>query len=209
VLATVAADRGYDVKALAPSASAALTLGEALDLEGRTVARHLLNEGGQAKAGARRQLWIVDEASLVSAKDMDRLLESARLREAKVVLVGDVKQLGSVGAGAAFRQMREAGMETLHLTSIVRQTNPLTLEAVEASIAGDARRALDALDRGGGRVREAASAEERRATISAEYGRLTVQERRRTLVIDPSREGREELTRQIRQDLIKAGELGA
>lgn len=212
VLATVAkaaADRGFDVRALAPSASAALTLGEALDLEGHTVARHLLNEGGQARAGARRQLWIVDEASLVSAKDMDRLLESARLREAKIVLVGDIKQLGSVGAGAAFRQLQEAGMETLHLTSIVRQTNPLTLEAVEASIVGNARRALEALDRGGGRVREAASVEERRAAISAEYVRMSVQKRRRTLVIDPSREGREELTRQIRQDLIKAGELGA
>jgi ATP-dependent exoDNAse (exonuclease V) alpha subunit len=64
------------------------------------------------------------------------------------VLVGDVKQLGSVGAGAAFAQLQGAGMETAHLTEIVRQTNAKTKEAVEATLEGQIRRAFDALDAG-------------------------------------------------------------
>lgn len=209
VLATVAkaaASQGYEVKALAPSASAAITLGEALDVEGRTIARHLL-ERPAARQGAR-ELWIVDEASLVSAKDMARLLDDAQRRGARTLLVGDTHQLGSVGAGAAFRQLQDAGLETAHLTKIVRQANALTLEAVEASIVGDARRALDALDRGGGRIVEAAQAQDRHALIAAHYAGLDAATRRNTLVIDPSREGRDLLTARIRADLIKAGQLG-
>jgi conjugative relaxase-like TrwC/TraI family protein len=209
VLATVAKaarSQGYEVKALAPSASAALTLGEALGMEGRTIARQLLEPSATPKGS--RQLWIVDEASLVSAKDMTRLLEDARQVGARTLLVGDTRQLGSVGAGAAFRQLQEAGLETAHLTKIVRQSNALTLEAVEASIAGDARRALDALDRGGGRIVEAANPEDRYALIAAHYIGLDAAARRNTLVIDPSREGRDLLTARIRADLVRSGQLG-
>jgi ATP-dependent exoDNAse (exonuclease V) alpha subunit len=67
-------------------------------------------------------------------------IESAQKANARVVLVGDVKQLGSVEAGAAFAQLQGAGMETAKLAEIVRRTNPLTKEAVEASNQGDARR---------------------------------------------------------------------
>lgn len=210
VLATVAqaaAAQGYQVKALAPSASAALTLGEALGLEGRTIARHLLERSANRQGS--RQLWIVDEASLVSAKDMTRLLDAAQRQGARTLLVGDTHQLGSVGAGAAFRQLQDAGLETSHLTKIVRQSNALTLAAVEASIAGDARRAFDALDRGGGKIVEAKHAEDRYAAIASHFANLDSAQRRRTLIIDPSREGRDQLTARIRADLIKAGELGA
>lgn len=209
VLATVAraaASQGYQVKALAPSASAAITLGEALDLEGRTIARHLL-ERPPAGPGAR-ELWIVDEASLVSAKDMARLLEEAQRRGARTLLVGDTHQLGSVGAGAAFRQLQDAGLETSHLTRIVRQSNTLTLEAVEATIAGDARRAFDALDRGGGRIVEAGRVEDRYALIASHFVNLDPAQRRRTLIIEPSRDGRDQLTARIRADLLAAGHLG-
>ncbi|ACL93939.1 conjugative relaxase [Caulobacter vibrioides] len=205
-LAKAAAEQGYQVKALAPSASAAITLGEALDLEGRTIARHLV-ERPNARPSAR-ELWIVDEASLVSARDMARLLDEAQRRGARTLLVGDAHQLGSVGAGAAFRQLQDAGLETAHLTKIVRQSNTLTLEAVEATLAGHARRAFDALDRGGGQIIEAQSVEDRQALIAAHFAQLDSAQRRRTLIIDPSREGREQLTARIRAELIAAGHLG-
>src|SRR3546814_7640504 len=71
-----------------------------------------------------------------------------------IILVGDVKQLGSVEAGAAFAQLQSAGMETAKLAEIVRQTNAATKEAVLASIEGDAKKALAALDRSGGQIIE-------------------------------------------------------
>src|SRR3546814_5240383 len=119
-----------------------MVLGEALGTRGDTVARHLLSperpQSGQPVA------WIVDEASLLSARDTARLFDLADKHDARVILVGDVKQLGSVEAGAAFAQLQTAGMETARLAEIVRQTNDATKEAVLASIEGDAKKRSEA-----------------------------------------------------------------
>ena len=208
VLATYAREataRGFRVTALAPTASAAMVLGEALGTRGDTVARHLLSP--ERSAGAQRAVWIVDEASLLSARDMAKLFVSADTANARVVLVGDVKQLGSVEAGTAFAQLQKAGMETARLAEIVRQSNPLTKEAVEASIEGDARKALAALDQGGGRAIEGGDRDTRFAAMAKAYAALDDAARDRTLVIEPSREGRDVLTAEIRAALDKAGAL--
>ena len=208
VLATFAREvesRGVRVVALAPTASAAMVLGEALGARSDTVARHLLSPDrphqGQSAA------WIVDEASLLSARDTARLFDLAEKHNARIILVGDVKQLGSVEAGAAFAQLQGAGMETAKLGEIVRQTNTATKDAVLASIEGDARKALAALDRGGGKIVENADRAGRFAAIAEQYAKLDKASRARTLVIEPSREGRDTLTADIRAALAKSGAL--
>lgn len=197
--------RGVPVVALAPTASAAMVLGEALGTRSDTVARHLLSperpHQGQPAA------WIVDEASLLSARDTARLFDLAEKHNARVILVGDVKQLGSVEAGAAFAQLQSAGMETAKLGEIVRQTSTTAKEAVLASIEGDARKALAALDRGGGEIMENADRAERFAAIAQLYAGLDNTSRARTLVIEPSREGRDALTANIRDVLTRSGAL--
>ncbi|MGN6291009.1 MAG: MobF family relaxase [Sphingopyxis terrae] len=208
VLATFAREaeaRGVSVVALAPTASAAMTLGEALGTRGDTVARHLLVPEGSAPG--QPVAWIVDEASLLSAGDTARLFELAEQNDARVILVGDVKQLGSVEAGAAFAQLQTAGMETATLGEIVRQSNAATKEAVLASIEGDAKKALAALDRGGGQIVEHADRTDRFAAIAERYAELDKAERARTLVIEPSREGRDALTADIRGALVRTGAL--
>ncbi|BBE34775.1 MobF family relaxase [Sphingosinicella microcystinivorans] len=208
VLATLAREaeaRGVSVIALAPTASAAMVLGEALGTRGDTVARHLLSP--ERLPQGQPAAWIVDEASLLSARDTARLLDLADRHNARVLLVGDVKQLGSVDAGAAFAQLQGAGMETARLADIVRQTNAATREAVLASIAGDAKAALDALDRGGGQIIERADRAARFAAIAEAYAGLDEAGRARTLVIEPSREGRDSLTSDIRAALTRSGVL--
>jgi len=208
VLATFAREaeaRGVSVVALAPTASAAMVLGEALGARSDTVARHLLSperpHPGQPAA------WIVDEASLLSARDTARLFDLADKDDARIILVGDVKQLGSVEAGAAFAQLQGAGMETAKLGEIVRQTNAATKEAVLASIEGDTRKALAALDRSGGQIIENADRAERFDAIAERYAGLDKAGRARTLVIEPSREGRDKLTADIRAALTRSGAL--
>lgn len=208
VLATFAREasaRGVSVIALAPTASAAMVLGEALGIRGDTVARHML--APEKSMPVQPAAWIVDEASLLSARDTARLFDLAEKNNARVVLVGDVKQLGSVEAGAAFSQLQNAGMETAELSVIVRQTNAATREAVHASIAGDAKQALEALDRGGGAIIETADRASRFAAIAEHYAGLDKADRARTLVIEPSREGRDALTADIRSALVRTGVL--
>ncbi|WP_068084721.1 AAA family ATPase [Novosphingobium rosa] len=78
VLATYARtdrDEGLVVRDLAPTATAADVLGRTVNAEPMTVAR-MLNGGEEIEQG--REAWIVDEASMLSARDAARLLALAR-----------------------------------------------------------------------------------------------------------------------------------
>ncbi|EQD30551.1 TrwC protein, partial [mine drainage metagenome] len=83
----------------------------------------------------------MDEAGMVAAKDMEKLLERARAEQAHVLLVGDTRQIGSVGAGAAFTQLREQ-LGSENLTEIVRQRHEGLRQAVYDALAGKTAEAL-------------------------------------------------------------------
>lgn len=207
-VAHVAWRQGHTVVALAPTASAAETLGQAIRQPAMTVSRHLAGTDQRASdPKGKPELWIVDEASMLSTKQMAALLDGARTAGARVLLVGDVQQLGSVDAGAAFRQLQDTGMRTVVLDQIVRQTNTHAKDAVYAAIRGDAQAALAAIERGGGRIQEVLDVGDRHAAIAKDFAALSSQERRQTLVLDASREGREALTVAIREELKANGTL--
>ena len=216
VLACASAElqrQGYQVKALAPTASAAQTLGDAIGAKAGTMQSHL--HAREQTAGGK-QVWIVDEASLASARDMKTLLEKADREQAKVVLVGDVKQLGSVEAGAAFRQLQEnAPVRTQVLDEIVRQRDAELKAAVYDAIRGDARAALEKVEvreivhqRGDGTVDKAQSHRDRLEAIAKDYASLARDERDKTLVVAPARADRAAINDQVRQRLAEKGELG-
>lgn len=222
VLATVAEaarQLGYDVKGMAPTVDATQTLSRAIGGEAVTLQRqvaeltHSSASNGQPATHAAKQFWVVDEASLIGARSLGILLTGAELQEARVLLVGDEKQLGSVEAGRAFAQLQEAGMPTFRLTEIVRQTNEATKEAVYAALRADASRALRAIERGGGDVVEIKGRtyeegeEQRRAFLAQRYAELTPSDRAKTVLADPSREGRAKLNEQVRETLRARGEL--
>jgi len=69
------------------------------------------------------QLVIVDEASLADTRTLAAIVDQARAATAKVLLVGDHLQRGSVDAGGAFGMLARRG-PTAELTSLWRFTNP-------------------------------------------------------------------------------------
>jgi ATP-dependent exoDNAse (exonuclease V) alpha subunit len=170
-------------------------------------AAELLGQAGDVER--RCEAWIVDEASMLSARDSEALLSQAREAEARLILVGDVRQLGSVEAGRAFGQLQEHGMPTHVLDQIVRQTNTHTRKAVEAILAGEAAPAFEAIDKGGGRIVEQGDDALRYVAMARDYAKLSPADRARTLVLDPTREGRQRLTDAIRAELVRDGTLGA
>lgn len=216
VLACASAEfqkQGYMVKALAPTASAAQTLGDAIGAKADTMQSHLL---GREQTATGKQVWILDEASLASAKDMKTILEKADREQAKVVLVGDAKQLGSVEAGAAFRQLQEsAPIKTQVLDEIVRQRDAELKAAVYDAIRGDARAALDKIEvreivhqRADGTVDKVQSHRDRLEAMAKDYAGMARDERDKTLVVAPARADRAAINDQVRQHLTEKGELG-
>ena len=203
--ADAARKQGFTVRALAPTATAADVLARAIEAKPMTVAMMLDRADDEQPA---KRIDIIDEASMLSARDAARVLAHAQRTGTRLVLVGDVAQLGSVEAGRSFGQLQQAGMPTFKLEKIVRQTNTQTREAVEAMLAGDAKAAFAALDAGGGAVIEQRDDQTRIAFLARDFAKLSPEERAGTLVLDPTREGRRNLTDAIRLALLREGQLG-
>ena len=192
--------QGHEIVALAPTHSAAGTLASAIGGEGQTVAKFLGSREQPACSAGR--IYIVDEASMLSARDMARLLE--KTGDGRLVLVGDVKQLGSVEAGAAFRQLQnDSGLKTEVLDEIVRQKNDELRAAVYDALRGDAAGALSKVE-----VRELDTRVARVAAIADDYTSAAPADREKTLVIAPGKDDRREINEAVRQRLVASGELG-
>jgi conjugative relaxase-like TrwC/TraI family protein len=90
-----------------------------------------------------RTVLVVDEAGMLGSRKLARLLDHAADADAKVVLVGDDKQLAAIEAGGGFRGLRlRLGASTL--TENRRQAEPWEREAVEHLRDGDIDTALTA-----------------------------------------------------------------
>jgi hypothetical protein len=97
---------GYRLLAAAPTGIATMSLhGEGFE-DVATCDRLLLDlDKAQEQLDARTVL-VVDEAGMVGSRKLARLLEHAQQARAKVVLVGDDRQLAPIDAGGGFRALR-------------------------------------------------------------------------------------------------------
>ena len=131
---------GHTIIGFAPSAEAAKVLGEELGIEANTVARQLLTK--QPDQQKPNQIWIVDEAGLLSARDGYELLKRATAEQARVILVGDTRQLSAVEAGNPFASLQQAGIKTAYLNESIRQRSgsPDLQKAVRFAAAGEMAR---------------------------------------------------------------------
>lgn len=93
---------------LAPSAAAAKVLADDLGISCDTTARWLTSHHHGHTQFTQGQLVIVDEASLASTMDLDRITAAVEQVGTKALLVGDPAQLQSVDAGGALGMLVEA-----------------------------------------------------------------------------------------------------
>ena len=207
---------GYRMLGLAPSASAVKTLSAEAGIESETLQRFLARNAGVAegrlsRTGARdmrnafsKTVLVVDEGSLAStvqARDLLRIAKTLHIQ--RVVLVGDEKQLDAVDAGKPFAQLQRAGMQMAVMDEILRQRDPALKEAVEASLAGDVRKAFEKL---GSSVAEV-KADNIAGAVAARWLRLSPEERENTGVMAPSHALRGAINGHIRERLAREGTI--
>lgn len=181
----------YQVKGFAPTSRAAQKLGEA-GIESSTLQRHLVQK---AQSDGQRHLYVLDESSLASTRQMNELLHRLQPQD-RVLLVGDVRQHEAVEAGRPYQQMQQAGMRTAHLDEILRQQDPALKEVVAQLSRGQIHEAIRTLDLQG-RVTEIADRQERFEAIADDYGRHP----HATLVVSPDNQSRRELNLLIHQEM--------
>jgi conjugative relaxase-like TrwC/TraI family protein len=102
------ADSGIAVRGLAVSAAAAGVLEAEAGIRSETVAKFLFEHDRPGSPVGhwrlqRGEVVVVDEAAMVGSADLARVVNLTTQAQAKVVLVGDHRQLGAVEAGGLFR----------------------------------------------------------------------------------------------------------
>ena len=200
------------IQGLAPSAVAARVLAREAGIPTRTLQYFLTRFGdlsdparlARARAEYAGAVLAVDEASMIGSVRADALLRIARtLKVARVVLVGDTKQLKAVDAGQPFRLLQKAGMATATMKEVKRQRDPELRAAVGLAREGEPGAAIAEL---GNRVREVPPEE-----LGLEAGRrwlaLAPEHRADTLILAPTHAVCRQANDTVREGLAEEGVL--
>ena len=197
--------QGFRVQGAALAGKAADGLREGSQIESRTIASlEWAWAQGKDRLGPRDVL-VIDEAGMIGSRQLGRVLAEARKAGAKVVLVGDDKQLQPIEAGAPFRAIAER-TGVAEIGTIRRQREQWAREASMDFAKGHVRDGLSAY-RERGHVRFEASREEAKAAIARDWmaGRKDGKD---TIVLAHTRADVRDLNEAIRKARAEADELG-
>ena len=162
---------GVRVVGGALAGKAAQELADGSGIEARTLASWERSwEAGFDRLG-KGDVFVVDEAGMVGAAQMGRILSRIEEAGAKVVLTGDERQLQPIEAGAAFRTLRNRAEDRgdfAELSQVRRQTDEWQRQASQLFGQGEAGKALDVYNRAG-EVRFENSVEQTRDAIVGNY----------------------------------------
>ncbi len=116
---------GYEVIGIATSGQAARNLGEGAEMASRTVASLVCRlEHGSLRL-SDRHVVVLDEGAMTADTDIVRLLAAVERSRAKLIVLGDDRQLGAVGPGGGLRALAERHPNHVFtLTENLRQADP-------------------------------------------------------------------------------------
>ena len=188
---------GKQVLAFAPSAQASRKV---LRDEGfaaaTTVAELLVNKSLQKQLAGN--VILIDEAGLLSTKQMKQVFDLAQQYNSRVILSGDHRQHASVARGGLLTLLeRQAGIRPATVNTIQRQRGAYK-QAVEDLALGHLLNGFDKLDALGW-VREIGDGD-REQTLAREYADAR-QKRESVLVVSPMHREADKITQAIRSEL--------
>ena len=198
------AEGGRDIIAVAPTMSAVAELQAVGFTEAMSVERLL--QDAQNQSGLKGSVIIVDEAGMVSSRQMAALIGVAQESGARIVLTGDTRQIQSVEEGDALRVLEtESRLKSVTLREVQRQTDRSYRAAIE-DLRRDPESGFRRLD-GIGAVREVGW-NDRAAAVAEEWGRAQAADGRSVLIVCATHDEIARVTDAIRERRKQAGLLG-
>lgn len=139
---------GYRVLGTALAGKAAKGLDEGAQIPSSTLHRLLEDLDRRKTTLGPRDIVVVDEAAMVGTRQLAQLVDHTTKARAKLVLVGDAKQLQPIETGGAFAKIGTVVGQS-KLTDIRRQQDPWQRQAVHHLSEGEAALALESYARRG------------------------------------------------------------
>ncbi|KAI9129880.1 MobF family relaxase [Acaryochloris sp. CCMEE 5410] len=203
VLKTLLNGSGLNIQGFSPTIPAAKKLQDELGITTNTVEHLVLHKADDSP----NQVWLIDEAGMMSRRQMKMILEKAEPIGAKVIFVGDAGQNSSIEAGNPFKFMQANGATTHRIEEIVRQKVDVQKQAVELIARGRGIAALELLD-ANGYVIESGDKSDMAQAAADQYLALPLKEQEETLIIAGTNEERLDTEQAIRRGEKQAGRLG-
>jgi conjugative relaxase-like TrwC/TraI family protein len=202
---------GKQIYSFAPSSEASRGVQRSEGFENADTVAKLIQDRALHPELQHQVIWI-DEAGMLSNKDMNQVLAIAQAQGARVILSGDTRQHSSVERGDALRIIQqEAGIKPVTVDKIQRQKNTGYREAVNLLSSGGVEKGFKKLDQLGA-IHEVADSSERVEAIAEEYYRAAYggakQPPNEVLVIAPTHAEGDAVTRQIRHKLKEKNAIG-
>lgn len=193
---------GKGIFAYAPSSEASRVVQRSEGFKNAETLASLIQNKSRHQELRNQVIWI-DEAGMVSNKDMNQVLAIAKEQNARVILSGDTRQHNSVERGDALRIIQKySGIASITVDKIQRQKNSDYRQAVkflsEAKIENGFKK-LESI----GAITEIADSKERIKAVAEDYYSSTFKGNKlqNVLVIAPTHAEGELVTNEIRNKL--------
>lgn len=149
-----------------------------------------------------KSVIVIDEAGVVANKEADKLLQFAKSKNAKVVLLGDTQQTKAINAGKPFDILQNNGMAMAVIDDIQRQKDETLKKAVVEAAMDKPQESVKTLEKS---IFEITKREDRLDTLVAKYVELDEADRKKTLIVTGTNEDKDYINEAIRQELGLAG----
>jgi hypothetical protein len=171
-----------------------------LSTQGR-LAEGSAHDGDEAWRLRAGDLVVVDESSMAATTDLAAVHEWVAAADAKLLLVGDHRQLAAVGAGGAMELLSRAGSS--HELSEARRFSQAWERSASLQLRAGDPAALDAYHRNG-RIRDAGTIEHAEESAARAWLSDTLAGRHSVLVVDRNEQA-DRICAQVRADLVRLG----
>lgn len=200
---------GYKIIGLSPTGSATRNLADVGGINSQTLESFLPGYAGYAAGRGtlegkiperekfKDKIVVVDECSMISTSQMKNLITIAKELQFRLVLIGDRRQLDSVGAGIPFYELLRNGMVFTDMREILRQKTENLKSAVYSVIKRQVEKAFKQLD--------ANIIETKDVTREAvkQFMSGSAEKRSETIILTPANETRERVNKEISQLLYE------
>lgn len=198
-------EAGYQVRGAALAGKAADGLQQGAGIKSQTVHSLLMAlDNGRDKLTPKTILCI-DEAGMLSSNLTSRLVEHAGKAGAKLVMIGDDRQLQPIQAGGAFKALKDE-LGAAKLSTIYRQRDEWARDAVHSFADGDAGKAIAAYAQRG-LVGVGTDADDTKKRLVSDWNSQRTDDGRSSIMLAGTRKDVKDLNELARGERVKAGEI--